>query len=92
MHLLSKNQLDESYTSTWSMSVKLIIHLASNHTRAYTIYHIISSLMHSWYSFVHINAIGSPEGVRFSSSNPSIRRSSRQPRSRMLRWKEELIC
>ena len=27
MHLLSKDQLEESYTSTWSMNVKLIIHV-----------------------------------------------------------------
>ena len=70
MHLLSKNQLEESYTSTWSTSVKLITHLAYNHTRAYTIYHIISSLMHSWYSFVHIHAIGSPEGVTLLKFKP----------------------
>ena len=63
MHLLSKNQLEESYTSTWSTSVKLIIHLVNNHAHAYTIYHPISSLMHSWYSFVHMHAIGFPEGV-----------------------------
>ena len=63
MHLLCKNQLEESYTSTWSPSVKLIIHLADNHARAYTIYLIISSLMHSWYSFMHMHAIGSLEGV-----------------------------
>ena len=42
MHLLSKDQLDESYTSTWSMNVKLIIHLANNHDQAYAIYHLIS--------------------------------------------------
>ena len=70
MHLLSKNQLEESYTSTWSMSVKLIIHLADNHAHAYTIYHIISSLMHSWYSFVHMHAIGSPDGVTLLEFKP----------------------
>ena len=63
MHLLSKNQLVESYRSTWSTSVELIIHLVDNHAHAYTIFHTISSLMHSWYSFVHMHAIGSPEGV-----------------------------
>ena len=63
MHLLSEDQLEESHTSNWSTNVKLIIHLVDNHAHAYTIYHIISSLMHSWYSFVHIHAIGSPKGV-----------------------------
>ena len=52
------------------MSVKLIIHLADNHARAYTIYHIISSLMHSWYSFVHMHIIGSPEGVTLLEFEP----------------------
>ena len=47
MHLLSKDQLEESYTSTLPTNVKLIIQLADNHAHAYTIYHIISSLMHS---------------------------------------------
>ena len=42
MHLLSKVQLEESYTSTWSTNVKLIIHLADNHDQAYAIYHLIS--------------------------------------------------
>ena len=42
MHQLSKDKLEESYTSTWSMNVKLIIHLADNHDQAYEIYHLIS--------------------------------------------------
>ena len=70
MHLLSKNQLAESYTSTWSTSVKLIIHLMDNHGHAYTIYHSISSLMLSWYSFVLMHAIGSPEGVTLLEFEP----------------------
>ena len=70
MHLLSKDQLEESYTSTLPTNVKLIIHLADNHAHAYTIYHIISSLMHSWYSFVHMHAIGSPEGVTLLEFEP----------------------
>ena len=61
------HQLEESHTST---NVKLIIHLADNHAHAYTIYHIISSLMHSWYSFVHMHAIGSPEGVTLLEFEP----------------------
>jgi hypothetical protein len=47
MHLLSKDQLEESYTSTWSTNVKLIIHLVDNLAHAYKIYHVISSLMYS---------------------------------------------
>ena len=70
MHQLSKNQLAESYTSNWSSSVELIIHLADNHTYAYTIYHIISSLMYSWYSFMHMHAIGSPKGVTLLEFEP----------------------
>ena len=70
MHLFSKNRLEESYTSTWSTSVKLIIHLVDNLAHAYTIYHTISSLMHSWYSFVHIHAIGSSNGVTLLESEP----------------------
>ena len=70
MHLLSEDQLEESHTYTWSTNVKLIIHLANNHAHAYTIYHIISSLMHSWYSFVHMHAIGSPEGVMLLEFEP----------------------
>ena len=70
IHLLGKDQLEEIYTSTWSMNVKLIIHLADNHAHAYTIYHIISSLMHSWYSFVHIDTIGSPKGVTLLEFEP----------------------
>ena len=54
MHLLSKNQLEESYTSTWSTSVELIIHLANNHAHAYTI--IISSLLISYAFVVLISA------------------------------------
>ena len=42
MHLLIKDQLEESYTSTLPMNVKLIIHLADNHDQAYEIYHLIS--------------------------------------------------
>ena len=42
MHLLSKDQLEESYTSTLPTNVKLIIHLAANHDQAYAIYHLIS--------------------------------------------------
>ena len=42
MHLPSKDQLEESHTSSWSMNVKLIIHLADNHDQAYAIYHLIS--------------------------------------------------
>ena len=61
MHLLSEDQLEESHTSTWSMNVKLIIHLVDNHAHAYTIYHIISSLMHT---------IGSPEGVTLVNFEP----------------------
>ena len=72
MHQLSKNQLAESYTSTWSTSVGLIIHLADNHAHACTIYHIISSLMHSWYSFVHMHAIGSPKGVMLLEFKPEL--------------------
>ena len=70
MHLLNKNQLEENYTSTWSTSVKLIMYLVDNHAHAYTIYHIISSLMHSWYSFVHMHAIGSPKGVTLLEFEP----------------------
>ena len=70
MHILNKNQLEESYTSTWSTSVELIIHLADNHGHAYTIYHIISSLKHSWYSFVHMHTIGSPKGVTLLEFEP----------------------
>ena len=70
MHLLSKDQLEESYTSTWSTNVKLIIHLADNHAHVYTVYHVISSLMHSRYSFVHMHAIGSPEGVTLLEFEP----------------------
>ena len=44
--------------------------LRNNHAHAYTIYHIISSLMHSWYSFVHVHAIGSPEGVTLHEFEP----------------------
>ena len=70
MHLLTKNQLEESYTSTWSTSVKLIIHLMDNYAHACTSYHIISSLMHSWYSFVHMHAIGSPKEVTLLEFEP----------------------
>ena len=42
MHLLSKDQLEERYTSTLPTNVKLIIHLADNHDQAYVIYHLIS--------------------------------------------------
>ena len=70
MHLLSKDQLEESYSSTWSTNVKLIIHLADNHAHAYTIYHVISSLMHSLYSFVHMHAIGSLEEVTLLDFKP----------------------
>ena len=52
------------------MSVKLIIHLLDNHAHAYTIYHLISSLMHSWYSFVHMHAIGFLEGVTLLEFEP----------------------
>ena len=70
MHLLSKNQLEESYTPTWLTSAKLIIHLVNNHAHAYIIYHLISSLMCSWNSFVHMHAIGSPEGVTLLEFEP----------------------
>ena len=70
MHLPRKDQLEESYTSTLPTNVKLIIHLMDNHAHAYTIYHIISSLMHSWYSFVHMHAIGSLEGVTLLEFKP----------------------
>ena len=63
-------ELEESYKSTLPTNVKLIIHLADNHAHAYTIYHIISSLMHSWYSFVHMHAIGSPKGVTLLEFEP----------------------
>ena len=46
MHLLSKDRLEESYTSTWSTNVKLIIHLVDNCAHAYTLHQVISSLMH----------------------------------------------
>ena len=42
MRLLSKDQLEESYTSTLPTNVKLIIHLADNHDQAYAIYYLIS--------------------------------------------------
>ena len=42
MHLLRKNQLEESYTSTLPTNVKPIIHLADNLDQAYVIYHLIS--------------------------------------------------
>ena len=70
MHLLNKDLLEESYTSTWSTNVKLIIYLVDNHAHAYTIYHVISSLMHSRYSFVHMHGIGSPEGVTLLEFEP----------------------
>ena len=70
MHLHSIDQLEESYTSTLPMNVKLIIHHADNHAPAYTIYDIISFLMHSWYSFVHMHAIGSPKGVTLLEFEP----------------------
>ena len=70
MHLLSKDQLEESYTSTWSTNVKLIIHLVDNHAHAYAFHQVISSLLHSSYSFVHMHAIGSPEGVTLLEFEP----------------------
>ena len=70
MHLLTKDQLEESYISTWSTSVRLTIPPADNHAHAYIIYHIISSLMHSWYSFVHMHAIGFLEGVTLLEFEP----------------------
>ena len=70
MHLLSKDQVEESYTSTWSTNVKLIIHLVDNHVHAYTLHQVILSLMHSWYSFVHMHATGSPEGVTLLEFEP----------------------
>ena len=70
MHLLSKDLLEESYISTWSTNVKLIIHLADNHAHAYAFHQVISSLLHSSYSFVHMHAIGSPEGVTLLEFEP----------------------
>ena len=70
MHLHRKDQLEGNYTSTWSTNVKLIIHLMDNHAHAYTIYHVISSLMHSLYLFVHMHVIGSPKGVTLHEFEP----------------------
>ena len=41
-----------------------------NHAHVYTLHQVISSLMHLWYSFTHIHAIGSPEGVTLLEFEP----------------------
>ena len=68
MHLLSKDQLEESYKSTLPTNVKLIIHLVDNHDQAYAIYHVLS------YAFMILicacHAIGSPEGVTLLEFEP----------------------
>ena len=68
LHLLSKDQLEESYTSTWSTNVKLIIHLADNHNQAYAIYHLISYVF--MILIVHMHVIGSPKGVTLHEFEP----------------------